>query len=187
MAKLSEMTIGELWALFPIFLVAYKKEWQDYYQEEKVILLGTIKPVSYLRIAHIGSTAVKGIYAKNIVDILLEVEQDDFMLCLSKLKNEGYILMDQQSNRASFNKGYSEQGFLEKVYHIHLRVKGDHDELYFRDYLLEHEDVARRYEALKLSLWKMFEHDRDGYTNAKRDFILDITKKAKEIYQNRYE
>ncbi|HKL84044.1 MAG TPA: hypothetical protein VJZ48_01025, partial [Bacilli bacterium] len=34
---------------------------------------------------------------------------------------------------------------------------------------------------------KMFEHDRDGYTNAKRDFILDITKKAKEIYQNRYE
>ena len=86
MAKLSEMTIGELWALFPIFLVAYKKEWQDYYQEEKVILLGTIKPVSYLRIAHIGSTAVKGIYAKNIVDILLEVEQEDFMLCLSKLK-----------------------------------------------------------------------------------------------------
>ena len=63
--------------------------------------------------------------------------------------------------------GYTDNGFAEKVYHLHLRLEGDHDELYFRDYLIEYPQAAKEYEQLKLSLWKQFEHDRDGYTAAK--------------------
>ncbi|MDE6452911.1 MAG: GrpB family protein, partial [Muribaculaceae bacterium] len=51
---------------------------------------------------------------------------------------------------------------------------------YFRDYLNTHSDVAKDYEKLKLSLWKSFEHDRDGYTNAKSDFITHYTTIAKQ-------
>jgi hypothetical protein len=36
---------------------------------------------------------------------------------------------------------------------------------------LDNSDIAKKYEALKLSLWKEFEHNRDEYTNAKGDFI----------------
>ena len=82
--------------------------------------------------------------------------------------------------------GYTENGFSEKVFHLHLRYAGDNDELYFRDYLIEHSDVAKEYEDLKLNLWKKYEHNRNAYTNAKTEFVKKYTEKAKSIYGNRY-
>ena len=90
--------------------------------------------------------------------------------------------MSQSENRMSFNKGYTERGFSEKVFHLHLRYIGDNDELYFRDYLNEHADIAKEYENLKISLWKLYEHNRDRYTNAKGNFIANVMKMAKEKY-----
>ena len=87
----------------------------------------------------------------------------------------------------SFNLGYTETGFAEKVFHLHLRLEGDHDELYFRDFLIEYPETAKEYEQLKLSLWKQFEHDRDGYTEAKTAFVRSVTEKAKQLYVGRYE
>ena len=69
-----------------------------------------------------------------------------------------------------------------KVFHLHLRTPGDHDELFFRDYLLEHPEIAKDYEKLKLSLWKTYEFDRDGYTERKTAFVQIITQKAKTEY-----
>ena len=59
-------------------------------------------------------------------------------------------------------------------------------ELYFRDYLTEHPEVAKRYEDLKLKLWKQYEHDRDGYTNAKTELVKEYTEKARMLYGDRY-
>ena len=94
--------------------------------------------------------------------------------------------MSHKAGRYSFNKGYTETGFSEKVFHLHLRHTGDNDELYFRDYLMEFPNVAREYEKMKLTLWKKFEHDRDGYTYAKTAFIQKYTNEAKLKYGNRY-
>ena len=94
--------------------------------------------------------------------------------------------MSETSDRVSFNKGYTEKGFAEKVFHLHLRYVGDHDELYFRDYLIEHTDIAAEYERMKLELWKKYEFDRDGYTKSKTDFIQKYTEKAKLKYGDRY-
>ena len=87
--------------------------------------------------------------------------------------------MSESPNRISLNKGYTEQGFAEKVFHLHLRMTGDHDEIYFRDYLCQHPDIAQAYQELKLSLWKQFEHNRDAYTDAKTDFINHYVSEAK--------
>jgi GrpB-like predicted nucleotidyltransferase (UPF0157 family) len=76
--------------------------------------------------------------------------------------------------------------FAEKVYHVHLRLVGDNDELYFRDYLNAHPQTAKEYEALKLRLWKEFEHDRDACTEAKTEFIKAVTAKARQEYAGRY-
>ncbi len=54
------------------------------------------------------------------------------------------------------------------------------DELYFRDYLIAHPEAAAEYAELKRSLFKDFEHNRDGYTEAKGAFIRTVTEKAKE-------
>ena len=132
-------------------------------------------------ISHIGSTAVPNIWAKNIVDILLEVpEKEDLQDFNKRLLDAGYLLMFEGENRLSFNKGYTKDGFAEKVFHLHLRYQGDNDELYFRDYLREHPEVAKDYERLKLGLWEKYEHNRDAYTDAKSDFIRKYTQKAKK-------
>ena len=102
------------------------------------------------------------------------------------LEQNGFIKMSSATNRISLNKGYTKEGFADKVYHIHLQYARDNDELYFRDYLNEHPDVAKEYETLKLQLWKQYEHNRDAYTDAKTDFIRKWTTETRMIYDKRY-
>lgn len=184
--KLSEMTLEELWQLFPIFLTEHQNRWKEWYQNEEKILKSILPQNQTKRISHIGSSAIDTIWAKPIIDILVEVSVGCNMENIKTLLvNNGYICMNQSENRMSFNKGYMENGFAEKVYHLHLRYEGDNDELYFRDYLIEHPEIAREYEKLKLDLWKKYEHDRDGYTNAKIEFVSLHTKNAKELYKEK--
>ena len=118
--------------------------------------------------------------AKPIVDILMEVADGASMDAVSRrIEASGWLRMSETKDRISLNRGYTENGFAEKVYHLHLRRRGDADEIAFRDYMVSHPSAAREYEALKLSLWKTYEHDRDGYTEAKSEFVRRYTNVAK--------
>ena len=184
---LSDMTLEELWELFPIILTEHNEFWNKWYADEERRLVG-ILPSNDIRISHIGSTAIENIWAKPIIDILVELPVSILMESAKKvLVQNGYICMSEQANRKSFNRGYTSEGFAEKVFHLHLRYRGDNDELYFRDYLNDNPLLAKQYEELKLSLWKKFEHDRDGYTFAKTCFVAEQTAKAKKYYGNKYE
>ncbi len=183
--KLSEMTLEELWALFPISLTAHKDCWAEDYHKMERYLRSELSGIPIVRISHIGSTAIASIWAKDIVDILVEVAEN-LEAAAKAVEKIGFTQMSSSAGRYSFNWGYTEAGFAEKVYHLHLRYAGDNDELYFRDYLNEHPLCAKAYEALKLDLWKKFEHDRDGYTGAKTAFIEKYTAEAKKIYPDRY-
>ena len=187
MAKeLSEMSLEELWKLFPIFLVEHKDNWSLLFEEMKAKLQSILSDYP-VKINHIGSTAIPGIWAKNIVDILIEIPKNfDIEAVAKAIEKNGFIRMSTEERRISFNYGYTKNGFADKVYHIHLRYAGDNDELYFRDYLNDHPDVAKEYEALKLKLWKKYEHNRDAYTDAKTDFIHRWTQEAQKKYGNRY-
>lgn len=178
--QLSEMSLEELWNLFPIFLVPHKERWKKQYEEMETMLRETFSQHD-IRISHIGSTAIDNIYAKDIVDILMEVDNStDLRDIAREAENIGFIRMSERKKRISLNYGYTPDGFADKVYHLHLRYKGDNDEIYFRDYLNTHPDIAAEYEKLKLELWKKFEHDRNTYTEAKTSFIKKWTVKAKE-------
>lgn len=184
---LSEMTLDELWELFPIILSEHKGCWNDWYQEEAARITGFL-PVKGMKISHIGSTAINGLRAKPIVDILLEIPTDFSMDHVKHLLvNNGYICMSEGDRRKSFNRGYTKNGFAQRVFHLHLRYLGDNDELYFRDYINDQPEIAKEYEALKLSLWKKYEKNRDAYTDAKTAFVKQYTERAKKDYQGRYE
>jgi len=177
------MTLEELWELFPIALTAPQERWADDYREMESHLRGGLSGFRLVRVSHIGSTAICGIWAKPIVDILVEVERcEDLAAVAGAIEGLGFIRMSAYS----FNRGYTEAGFAEQVYHLHLRYEGDNDELYFRDYLNEHPPLAKEYEALKLWLWAKYEHDRDAYTKAKSDFVKRWTAAARDEYGKRW-
>ena len=185
--KLSEMTLKELWELFPIFLVEHNKNWKRYFNEIEKQIKELLADHRVERISHIGSTAIPNIWAKNIIDVLVEISESANMKKVGYvLEQNGFLIMATNTDRISLNKGYTEKGFANQVYHIHLRYIGDNDELYFRDYLSENPQIAKKYEALKLELWKRYEHNRDAYTDAKTDFIREYTEKARRKYGDRY-
>lgn len=168
------MTLDELWELFPITLEPHKHDWIRWAEDEIAHLCTLLSDFSP-RISHVGSTAIKGILAKPIVDILVEMPQDsDWNMAQKIMESAGYICMSNSENRMSFNKGYTPEGYAEKVYHVHLHLYGDNDEVFFRDYLISHPEAAKEYERLKLSLLPKYRNNRDGYTEAKTEFVKDI-------------
>jgi GrpB-like predicted nucleotidyltransferase (UPF0157 family) len=169
------MTLEELWQLFPISLTAPQQQWTAEYQQEANRVRKILQDFAVVRISHIGSTAIKGIWAKAIVDILVEVAPETKLADVAKqLTQNGYTIMSEEETRLSLNKGYTVRGFADEVYHLHLRFSGDNKESYFRDYLNEHPTIAKKYEALKIKLWHQFAHDRDGYTNLKGTLFKNI-------------
>ncbi|MCT4598267.1 MAG: GrpB family protein [Vallitalea sp.] len=188
--ELSEMTLEELWQLFPIILKEHNNDYKNWYEIEKQNLLNIIDEQYIKRINHIGSSCVKGLISKPTVDILLEINEDtDINQLIEKLTNNGWISMSTQKEPALnmvFNKGYTNKGFAEKVYHLHVRYHDNWKELYFRDYLMEHRQVANEYGELKLKLQQQYRNNRDGYTHAKSAFINKYTEKAKLKYKDRY-
>ena len=181
MKRLEEMTLQELWQLFPIHLTPPNPRWPLWADHEICSLRECFGDIP-THIYHIGSTAIHGIWAKPIIDLIVETPDVQSFPTLKALITEaGYICMNESGSRIDFNKGYTPQGFAEKVFHLHLRTSGDCDEIFFRDYLNTHHDVAKEYEALKLSLWKPFEHNRDGYTQGKTDFVSHYTTLAKDL------
>ncbi len=182
--QLSEMTDKELGQLFPIQISEPNPEWRRMYQAEKIAIVNALGEKNILRIEHIGSTAIPNLKAKPTIDMLLEIpESTHNNLIKEKLTMLNYHYIPQPENpppHMMFAKGYTLEGFKGQAYHIHVRYKGDWDELYFRDYLIANPGVALEYENLKLELAEKYKNDRDEYTNQKTEFIqqiIEITRK----------
>lgn len=185
--ELSELSLEELWELFPIVLVAHNDKWDGFFDEIESLLREILPDCPIERISHIGSTAISGIWAKDIVDVLIEVPEGSGLEGIAnRMEKNGFIRMSTEVGRISLNRGYTKDGFADKVFHVHLRYAGDNDELYFRDYLNGHPQVAKEYEVMKLHLWKLFGHNRDAYTDAKAEFVKKWTSEAKRLYAGRY-
>ena len=181
--QLSEMTSEELWQLFPIILSEHNPDWTNYYNEEKALLEKQFGSL-LVRINHIGSTAVEGLIAKPTVDILLEVDRASSPAEVRQTAERcGYTVMAESiapEYRLDLCKGYTPQGFAERVFHLHIRHPGDWDEIVFRDYLRLNPRKAEEYAELKKGLQKRFEHDRDAYTEAKGEFIRACVREARK-------
>jgi GrpB-like predicted nucleotidyltransferase (UPF0157 family) len=143
------------------------------------------------RIEHFGSTAVPGLAAKPIVDILVEVTslEETKKRIAPILESQGYDYFwrptwgdDTPPFYAWFIKRDSRGN---RTHHIHM-VEYDFEHwerLLFRDYLIEHPEVAREYQDLKYRLSKAHPHDRIRYSKGKTEFIERVTALAKKYYK----
>ncbi|WP_207667787.1 GrpB family protein [Mobilisporobacter senegalensis] len=171
-------------------LTEHNLSYKEWYEEERNNLVKIAGPNIIERINHIGSTYVENLISKPTIDILMEIRSDcDINSLQNILDKDGWVCMSYQEKphlNISLNKGYTPKGFAEKVFHLHIRYLGDWDELYFRDYLNLHKDVANEYGDLKLTLKEIYEHNRDAYTEAKSEFILKYSNMAREESGNIY-
>jgi GrpB-like predicted nucleotidyltransferase (UPF0157 family) len=186
--NLNELTTKELGQLFPIIMSEPNPDWGKIFQAEKEIIIKSLGPDNIYRIEHIGSTAIPNIISKPTIDMLVEIpETTDNEIIINGLTKIGYHYIPRPENPAPymmFAKGYSEDGFEGQAYHIHVRYIGDWDEIYFRNYLREHPEIASEYADLKVELKERFRNDREAYTEGKTEFVERIVELArKEVGQ----
>ena len=180
MNSLENMSLEELWRLFPVMLVKHDNRWTDIAKEEIKRLHSGLR-LKAIKIHHIGSTAVKDIMAKPIVDLLVEAPENVKLESLKKtIIDLGYICMSETAERLSFNRGYTVKGYAEEVFHLHLRRPNDNEEIYFCEYLNRYPEVAKEYEALKIILAEKYKYNRDAYTMSKTSFVNRYTELGKQ-------
>jgi GrpB-like predicted nucleotidyltransferase (UPF0157 family) len=164
----------------PVIIVSYDPRWPPMYEEEKALIVGAMGRW-LAAIEHIGSTSVPGLGAKPIIDIMVGVRSlDDAQYCIEPLAAVGYVYKPQYEQempeRRYFNKGPQDNHR-----HLHMVELGGEfwqRQLLFRNYLRAHPEAAQAYEALKRDLAAHYGQDREGYTEAKTEFIRSIGEKA---------
>jgi len=98
--SLSEMSLKELWMLFPIILEEHNSMWREWYLEEEKLIISSIGNDNIQRINHIGSTSVNGLIAKPTIDILLEITKNcDLKFLVNVMEENGYILKSNHRNQ----------------------------------------------------------------------------------------
>lgn len=145
------------------------------------------------RIEHFGSTAVPGLPAKPIVDILVEVtDLTETRLSVAPiLEAQGYDYFWRPlwgDDVPSFYAWFIKRGTAgNRTHHVHMvEARFEHwDRLLFRDYLIERPEIAKEYGDPKRGLSEKYRGDRVAYTRAKTDFIVCITEIAIKHYADR--
>ena len=170
----------------PIIVEEYNPEWIDRFLREKESLLGAIGHL-IIDLEHIGSTSIFDLAAKPIIDILIGVKTlEDAEKCIPILEKMNYQYVPEYEvvlpERRYFRKPPRGQGH---DVHLHMTVLGSdfwERQLMFRNYLRIHSKARDDYSMLKKKLAKKYKNDREGYTNAKEEFILETLKKAKKEF-----
>jgi len=172
----------------PVEIVPYDPDWPDRFAAEKAHLLACLPPGLIRRIEHFGSTAVPGLAAKPIIDMLVEVAS------LDETRRRAAPILEAQGYDYFWRPTFGDDGppfyawFIRRdaagrrTHHIHMveaSFTGHWDRLLFRDFLRAHPETARAYQVLKLGLASTLSGDRVGYTRRKGAFIDRITARAK--------
>ena len=161
-------------------IVEYDPAWPESYEREARAIrdvLAGLKTQTF----HIGSTAIPGMLAKPIIDILLSVESlEGFDVVSHKMQLFGYVALGEfgiPGRRFHFKGGD------QRTHHIHAFEVGSLEinrHLQFRDFLRESREDAEAYALLKIQLGQTYRNDPLGYNQAKSIFIRGVDIKARE-------
>jgi GrpB-like predicted nucleotidyltransferase (UPF0157 family) len=162
-----------------IIVAPYNPDWPLQFRAEAAKIAAVFGP-DLVSIHHIGSTAVPGLSAKPIIDMMPVVRD----IAAVDLFNPAMIRLGYQpkgengiSGRRYFVKGDDAS----RTHHVHIYAPDNPEvkrHLDFRDYLIAHPVEAQEYAALKVELARQFPHDIESYMAGKDGFIKEIILKA---------
>lgn len=159
-----------------ILIEAYRPEWQDMYAQEAEHLRPAFGD-TIVRVHHIGSTAILGMSAKPIIDILVEVADIEAVdQQNNKLEQLGYEAMGEFGIKARrYFRKENQAGA--RTHHVHTFEVGSPEvarHLGFRDFMIAHPELAAQYSDLKRRLVAEHQGDAESYINGKGPFIQHI-------------
>jgi len=170
-------------AVDDVEIVPYDPVWVSLFDTEAARLRAALDPGLVAGIEHFGSTAVPGLAAKPIIDILVAVTSlaTAMATMVEPIKALGYAYWAEnpKPDRMFFVKGMPPYGE-RRTHHVHItQPDGEmwRRRLPFRDYLRANPDEARRYETLKRDLATRFPADRERYTDAKSEYLEEAYRK----------
>jgi GrpB-like predicted nucleotidyltransferase (UPF0157 family) len=159
----------------PIRLAAYDSRWAELFLEERTALERVLHPWLAGPIEHIGSTAVPGLAAKPVIDIMAAVGTlKGSREAIVALQGLSYVYSPYRTDVMHW---FCKPHFSLRTHHLHLvpyRSALWVARLAFRDRLLADREVAAEYAELKRKLADAFEHDREAYTEGKSEFVTRI-------------
>ena len=163
-------------------LMDYQTNYPAIYEKEKEELLRIYKH-RIKQIDHVGSTSIKDIVSKPIIDITIQTDDlDDFKkFTESNVEGETYTVKKEPTMGGDYLIRKEEDGKVKAF--IHVYKTGDMNGLatiMFRDYMNNHEDEKKRYEKLKMDLYEKYKDDRQSYVYGKDEYIKGVIKKAIE-------
>jgi GrpB-like predicted nucleotidyltransferase (UPF0157 family) len=167
-----------------VIIVEYDPNWVFLFEQEAAHIRAVLDRDLITQIEHFGSTAVPGLAAKPIIDLLVGVRSlaQAKQVAVSQLEHLGYAYWfdNPDSQRMFFVKGLPPNS--PRTHHIHM-VEPDSilwERLLFRDYLRRHSGEAARYAQLKYNLARSFPSDREAYTAGKAEYVESVMQKARQ-------
>ena len=164
----------------PISLVAYDEAWPARFQHERLELAQVLAPWLAGPIEHIGSTAVPGLLAKPVIDIMAAVtDLASTVPARAAAATLGYVYFPY---RPDVMHWLCKPSPAHRTHHLHLVPIGSPlwaDRITFRDYLRSDPEAATEYAALKRQLATRFEFDREAYTDGKSAFVTGVLERAR--------
>lgn len=161
----------------PIEVVDYDPAWPRRFKKLQKVLAAALGPTA-VRIDHVGSTAVPGLVAKPVIDIQVSVpDVDDEKAYRAAIESCGLALRYRELGHRYFRPPPG----LPRVWQVHVCTAGskwERDHLLFRDFLRQHADEARRYEAAKFDVAGHHRFDRIAYNDAKSPLIAEMMTRA---------
>ena len=160
-------------------LVPYPPSWPQLFQREAEAIAQVIGAWVTGGGLHVGSTAVPGLAAKPVIDIMAGVDDlDSARGCIELLSGLDYCYAPYLAQAMHW---FCKPSPSRRTHHLHLVPKASRrfaDVLAFRDYLRAHPAAAAEYEALKYRLAAEHTHDREAYTAAKGELVARFTELA---------
>lgn len=161
-------------------ILDYREDYARIYEKEKDNLLKIYKD-KIKKIDHVGSTSIKNIKSKPIIDILIQTDDlDDFKKFTEEnVESDIYTIKKEPTMGGDYLIRKEENNKVKAF--IHVYQTGDMNgitSIMFRDYLNKHEDEKKRYEELKIALYKKYKNERKKYTYGKDKYIKEIINKA---------
>ena len=159
----------------------YDPRWPAQFEREATAIRRELEKDFTFVLEHVGSTAIPGLEAKPIVDILLAVpDAGRWPELIAPLERLGYAYWagNPDTDRMFFVKGMPPFG-AGRTHHVHVVTPGAiRDFVRFRDHLVGHPEDAKHYAALKRKLAAQFADDRDSYTAGKAAFVRMVLARA---------